>query len=1184
MGSFNPPQYATPLIGRSEELTELDTFISDPAVRLVTIFGPGGMGKTRLALACLERQSGIASPFTDGFFFIDLAPLSDAVQLPSALADALNFPLQGDLPPGQQLLNYLLDKKMLLLFDNFEHLLEGVDLVVDLLETTPELKILVTSRERLNIRFEQLYPIEGLQFPDWETPQDAERYAAVQLFLQSARRNQPDFAFQGADDLTYLTRICKVVAGMPLALELAASWVDVLPLAKIAAELRKGLDFLETDMRDLPERHRSVRAAIDNSWQYLTEQERAIFARLSVFRGGFTQEAAKAVTGTDLRQLARLMNKSLLQGVREDGRFQVHELLRQYGKEKLAELGLETTACDRHSEYFCSALQKWQAALNSNQTRKAAVEMEADYRNITLAWEYALDQGHLGHLIAAVNGLGDYYDVTGRWMTGIAHFQDTARRLKQQKDEAPTIVEAARLLILLHAWLANFEINARQIWTRFLSVFQDILQPALEILEQPIMSKIDSRAEEAYLRLQLGRVLKQLDGRRAEGKNHLLIGLRLYRELDDEIGVSDTLYELSFYSQLENLPEQANRNLHDSLRSLPSTGEPRRQVRLLIGLGYLATNLKRYDEAADFFERAYETAEVAGYLVGMFDALGRAGYHARLLGQYEMALDYNDQALALAHQINGPVQVAQALAQKSSVFNSLGHFLKASELHQESMAHLAKFGIAGEVGPEPDEIYLHLGDYEKVESLIRNREDVIPFKGNLVWVYLARARYMQTLSLARELLKQFQTRTNARGEVMASMGLAYYRLGRLDESRDTLCRSLHFCLETRSMADLRFLLPILPLVLFETAESQIEDRSIELWTMVNKNPYVANSQLFADLVGKSMDEFMAILPPERVEAAQVRGQELDWWQTAESLLDELAELGWDQEAEAGRESVVVSRAMNDIGKQNRFVEEEIIATGGFGEVYRGWDSVKGQVVIVKRLKADLITQQPDLLARFAQEGELLRRLNHPNIVQMIASQEIDGQQCLVIEYVAGGTLRELMDKEGQLSLSRSLDISLELADALTRAHHLSIIHRDVKPENVLLAEDGTPRLTDFGIARMIQREGTPLTQSGAMIGTVAYMSPEAFQGKALDARTDIWSFGVLLFEMLAGERPFKSDQIASMIADILGGSTPDLLALLPDCPPALARLIQQMLVKERDNRISRMRQVAAELDRIRDQL
>ena len=303
------------------------------------------------------------------------------------------------------------------------------------------------------------------------------------------------------------------------------------------------------------------------------------------------------------------------------------------------------------------------------------------------------------------------------------------------------------------------------------------------------------------------------------------------------------------------------------------------------------------------------------------------------------------------------------------------------------------------------------------------------------------------------------------------------------------------------------------------------------------------------------------------------------WQVVESFLTESAQL--DEEEAGGQKS------WEEI-ETERFIKEELLMTGGFGEVYRGRDRETGQGVVIKRLKPELVARQPDVVARFVQEGELLRQLNHPNIVQMIATEKIqfsettDGEQCLIMEYVAGGSLRDLLDKDGRLSVALTLDIALELADALSRAHHLDIIHRDLKPGNVLLAEGGTPRLTDFGIARMTQREGTQLTQAGAMVGTVDYMSPEACRGEELDGRADIWSFGVLLYEMLTGKRPFSGDHITATITAILHNPIPDLQALRSDVPPTLLRLIEAMLVKEKEGRIGRMRQVAAELDRIRD--
>jgi predicted ATPase/class 3 adenylate cyclase len=410
----NLPQPLTTFIGREMELKEIDVLIADSDTRLVTILGPGGMGKTRLALAYLDRHLTADSPFPDGVFFINFAPLSQADQIPSTMANALNFPLGGGdaRSPQQQIFDYLRHKKMLLLFDNFEHLLDGVESVVDLLETARDVKILVTSRERLHVRLEQLYPIKGLQFPDWETPEDAERYTAVQLFLQSARRNQPDFALQDGDDLTYLARICRLVAGMPLALELAASWVDMLPLAEIAVELQQGLDFLEADMRDLPDRHRSMRAAIDYSWWHLTEEEQEIFARLSVFRGGFTREAARAVAGNNLRQMGRLMNKSFLQYDQIHDRYQVHELMRQYGAEKLADAERVQT---QHLNFFVNFAEDVSDGLSGPEPNSWVKRLLADIDNLRAALDWAAESRHAQAGLQMAAALHGYWIAFSDW-------------------------------------------------------------------------------------------------------------------------------------------------------------------------------------------------------------------------------------------------------------------------------------------------------------------------------------------------------------------------------------------------------------------------------------------------------------------------------------------------------------------------------------------------------------------------------------------------------------------------------------------------------------------------------------------------------------------------------------------------------------------------------------------------
>ncbi|CAG0935836.1 serine/threonine-protein kinase PknK [Thermoflexales bacterium] len=266
--------------------------------------------------------------------------------------------------------------------------------------------------------------------------------------------------------------------------------------------------------------------------------------------------------------------------------------------------------------------------------------------------------------------------------------------------------------------------------------------------------------------------------------------------------------------------------------------------------------------------------------------------------------------------------------------------------------------------------------------------------------------------------------------------------------------------------------------------------------------------------------------------------------------------------------------------RERYQTERLLGVGGYGEVYLGRDSVTGRAVVIKRLKPELVAQDPAFVTRFVREAQALRQLNHPNIVTILAAIEQAGEQRIVMEYVPGGTLRDLLEKEGPLSCERSLIIALELADALSRAHHLNIIHRDLKPDNVLLAADGTPRLTDFGMARLTH-DDVRLTQPGMIVGSPVYLSPEALRGEELDPRSDIWSFGVLLYELLAGRPPFDGSRLMAVLSSILHSSTPDITQARSDVPPPLANLLQRMLAKDREQRPASMRQVAAELEAIR---
>jgi NarL family two-component system response regulator LiaR len=263
---------------------------------------------------------------------------------------------------------------------------------------------------------------------------------------------------------------------------------------------------------------------------------------------------------------------------------------------------------------------------------------------------------------------------------------------------------------------------------------------------------------------------------------------------------------------------------------------------------------------------------------------------------------------------------------------------------------------------------------------------------------------------------------------------------------------------------------------------------------------------------------------------------------------------------------------------NRFELGYLIGEGGVGRVYKGVDTQTGEPVAIKVLRPEIILDTPDLVERFRREGEVLRELNHPNIVRMLATLEQAGQHYIVMEYVAG-SLADLLRDQPQLPLERALAIGLEVADALARAHHLNVIHRDIKPGNILLAEDGTPRLTDFGLAHIASYP--PITTRGDVIGTFQYLSPEGCNRQSLDERTDIWSLGVILFEMLAGERPFEGEGYpGAIVSAILNQPVPNLTDFRDDVPSTLDDLVGRMLAKNRGARIPSMRQVGAELEAI----
>lgn len=455
------PSPSTPLVGREQELSALGQLLMDPQCRIITLVGPGGIGKTRLAIQAAEEQ---CSKFRDGAFYTGLNGINDLDHVIPAIAEAIGFSFFGALEPKVQLLNFLHEKKLLLVLDNFEQLIQGAWLVVEIAEKSPGVKLLLTSREQLNVRGEWTFEVNGLAYPHspsgsqpdspqpFQEPQEGrpiENYSAAALFIQSARRARVGYEI-AAEDTPAVLQICRLVEGIPLGLELASTWVRTITCAEIAREIESNLDFLASASRGSFERHKSMRVVFDHSWNLLSVDEQNVMGRLSVFRGEFTRDAAEQIAGASLPILSGLIAKSFLHR-QSTGRYDLHELLRQYAESKArsSQDGFEAIE-RRHSAYYLSIVRGLEQRLLGPGQVQARAEFVADMGNIRPAWEYAAMHDQPEEIHSSVNSFWNFYETHTWYHEGIATFGLAINEIEQAYG-GPSRMDAAHLI--LHEYL-----------------------------------------------------------------------------------------------------------------------------------------------------------------------------------------------------------------------------------------------------------------------------------------------------------------------------------------------------------------------------------------------------------------------------------------------------------------------------------------------------------------------------------------------------------------------------------------------------------------------------------------------------------------------------------------------------------------------------------------------------------
>ena len=412
----NLPVQLTDFVGRQVELEEAKGLVSES--RLVTIIAPGGMGKTRLAI---QAAADLSYHFPDGLFFVDLTPISSPADIIQTVAESLRIALSTGEDPLTQLLTYLRTKRLLLVFDNFEHVVEGAAIVGEILKGASEIRVLATSRTKLHVLGETVMALPGLE-TTWSSPEAAFQTGGVQLFIDTAERADSSFELT-SDDLEPLGQILELVGGLPLGIVLAASWTNVLPLSEIAAEIAKSVDFLEAEGGGIPDRHRNMRAVFDYSWAMLAEEERRVFSALSIFRGGFTRDAASAIAGASIRHLSALASKSLLIANRETGRYAIHELLRQYAAEALEEDADQSESIRiAHVDFYADLAAQLEGLIKQSDQVTMLERAEADLDNIRLAFLEALGRGDASVARSFMLTLWFVYEIRGWHQAAVTLF------------------------------------------------------------------------------------------------------------------------------------------------------------------------------------------------------------------------------------------------------------------------------------------------------------------------------------------------------------------------------------------------------------------------------------------------------------------------------------------------------------------------------------------------------------------------------------------------------------------------------------------------------------------------------------------------------------------------------------------------------------------------------------------
>jgi predicted ATPase/transcriptional regulator with XRE-family HTH domain/Tfp pilus assembly protein PilF len=675
----NLPAPLASLVGRADELAIIGGRLQGADTRLLTVVGAGGSGKSRLALAAAWA---LRPHFADGAWWVELVgigagddPSLECTTVASTVAAAMGIALDGRRAPLQELAAILGERSVLLVLDNCEHLPEVATIARTVLQAAPRLRLLATSRQPLGLSGETLLPLEGLPVPDEEAP-DARSSPAVRLLLDRAARHTPGWG-QDPEDVVAAGRLCRLLEGMPLGIELAAHWVGHYTPDEIAAALQRDLAFLVARNHDVPERQRSLRAVFATSWNLLTQGEQQALARLSVFRGSVDRAAAQAVAGVASATLVTLVDKSLLRHL-EVGRYGLHELLRQFAAERLAELGEAQLVGERHLAHELALAQQAAAELRGPGQQEWLARLDRDLDNVRAALTWAREQGETGRGLRLTVTLHQFWVLRGYWSEARRWLEEG---LERGQDVAP-------------------ELRANAVWS--------LGALALEFGEHERATQLLGEAAARFValgdRAGLTRTLtRQGIAASRQGKYDaatalLQEGLRLAEELGDQPERALALLNLGVVAAHKGNPAAARDWYEAALVLERPRGDPQVILWILQGLALLSVDAGNLEEADTLLHEVLALGRELASKSKVAYALANLGDVATQQGRYEQAAAYLRESVVLARELGDMYLLMATLAELAKLAAGRGQAERTVQLSGADARLRDERGIALHVG------------------------------------------------------------------------------------------------------------------------------------------------------------------------------------------------------------------------------------------------------------------------------------------------------------------------------------------------------------------------------------------------------------------------------------------------------------------------------------------------------